>query len=79
MTEKQNTLGCVYKIKSGRRVKDDIDQTRITIKELGNGKQWLNWIGGYGEELELKNDLPKEGKKEYLEGLVEKIIVRLDK
>ena len=62
-----------------KKVKDEKEQTRITIKELGNRKRWLNWIEKYGEELELINDLPKEDKKKYLHDLVEKIEVRLDK
>ena len=59
--------------------KDDIEQTRIRTKELGNQKKWLDWIEKYGDDLELKSVLSNEDKKEYLEGLLEKIEVRLDK
>ena len=59
--------------------KDEIEQTRIRTKELGNQKKWLNWIEKFGDDLELKHDLSKEDRKEYLEGLLEKIEVRLDK
>ena len=62
-----------------KKVKDDIEQTRIAIKELGNQNKWLDWIEKYGDDLRLKNDLSKEDKKDYLEGLIEKIGVRLDK
>ena len=62
-----------------KKVKDDIEQTRIAIRELGNQKKWLDWVEKYGDDLRLKNDLSKEDKKVYLEDLIEKIGVRLDK
>ena len=37
------------------------------------------WIEKYGDDLELKFVLSNEDKKEYLEGLLEKIEVRLAK
>ena len=59
--------------------KDDIEQTRIRTKEVANQKKWLDWIEKYGDDLELKSGLSNEDKKEYLEGLLEKIEVRLVK
>ena len=59
--------------------KDQLDQSRIRTKELGNQKSWLDWIGKYGDDLTLKSEMPKEDKKEYLQGLLDKIEVRLDK
>ena len=47
--------------------KDEIEQTRIRTKELGNQKKWSNWIEKYGDDLELKHDLSDEDQKEYLE------------
>ena len=62
-----------------QRKRDQLEQTRIRTKELGNQKSWLDWLGKYGEELELTKDLPKESRKEYLDGLLDHIEVRLDK
>ena len=62
-----------------KKVKDEIEQTRITIKEIGNQKKWLDWIEKYADDLRLKNDLSKEDKKVYLDSLIERIGVRLDK
>jgi hypothetical protein len=59
--------------------KDALEQTRIRTKELGNQKKWLEWIEKYGDDLALKSELPKEDKREYLEGLLDRIEVRLDK
>ena len=41
-------------------------------KELGNQKKWLDWIGKYGDDLRLKNDLSKKDKRDCLVGLIEK-------
>jgi hypothetical protein len=59
--------------------KDEIEKTRIRTKELGNQKTWLNWIEKYGHDLELKHDLSDGDQKECLEGLLEKIEIRLNK
>ena len=59
--------------------KDEIVQTRIRTKEFGNQKTWLNWIEKYGHDLELKHDLSDGDQKECLEGLLEKIEIRLNK
>ena len=59
--------------------KKQIDQARIRTKELSNQKSWLDWIGKYGEKLILDSEMPKEDKKEYLQGLLDRIEVELDK
>ena len=61
-----------------QKKKDQIEQTRIRTKNLGDEKSWLDWIGKYGDDLTLKKDLRKEDKKEYLEGLLDRIEVGLD-
>ena len=59
--------------------KGQLEQARIRTKELGNQESWLDWIGKYGDALTLKSEMPKEDKKEYLQGLFDRIEVRLDK
>ena len=61
------------------KVKDDIEQTRIRTKELGNQKKWLDWVEKYGDHLRLKGDLSKEDKQKFLLNTVEEIGVSLDK
>jgi DNA invertase Pin-like site-specific DNA recombinase len=61
-----------------QKKKDQLEQTRIRTKNLGDQKSWLDWIGKYGDDLTLKSDLRKEDKQEYLEGLLDRIEVRLD-
>ena len=57
--------------------KEQLEQARIRTKELGNQKSWLDWIGKYGDDLTLKSEMPKEDKKAYLQGLLDRIEVRL--
>jgi hypothetical protein len=62
-----------------KKKKHQVEQTRIRLKNLVNQKSWLDWISKYGEQLSLQSELPKEEKKEYLEGLLDRVEVRLDK
>jgi len=62
-----------------KKKKHQVEQTRIRLKNLANQKSWLDWISKYGEQLSLQSELPKEEKKEYLEGLLDRVEVRLDK
>ena len=62
-----------------KKKKHQVEQTRIRLKNLVNQKDWLDWISKYGEQLSLQSELPKEEKKEYLEGLLDRVEVRLDK
>ena len=62
-----------------KKKKHQVEQTRIRLKNLENQKSWLDWISKYGEQLSLQSELPKKEKKEYLEGLLDRVEVRLDK
>jgi len=59
--------------------KDEIEQTRIRIKELGNHKRWLDWVEKYADRVGSLEDFSNEDKKEYLEGILQRIEVVLDK
>jgi hypothetical protein len=59
--------------------KDEIEQTRIRIKELGNQKRWLDWVEKYADRVGSLEEFSNEEKKEYLEGILQRIDVSLDK
>ena len=59
--------------------KDEVEQTRLRIKELGNQKRWLDWVGKYADKVGAMDDFSNEDKKEYLDGILERIEVSLDK
>ena len=62
-----------------RSKKDEIQQTRIKTKELGNQKKWLDWIERYHDKIGVVESFSDEDKKDYLIGIIDKIEVRLDK
>jgi hypothetical protein len=59
--------------------KDEIEQTRIRIKELGNHQRWLDWVEKYADRVGSLDDFSNEDKKRYLEGILQRIEVVLDK
>ena len=59
--------------------KDEIEQTRLRIKELGKEKKWLDWIEKYADKVDQFTDYTNDERKEYLEGIIDRIDVRLDK
>lgn len=50
-------------------------KTFIEIEETDSRKEWLNWLGKYGETLDYKTS-SQQKKKEFISGLVKKIIVK---
>lgn len=59
--------------------KEAIEQSRLSIKELGNQKRWLDWVEKYADRVGSLDEFSNEAKKEYLEGILEPIEVVLDK
>ena len=62
-----------------RTKKDEIEQNRIRIKEVGNERRWLDWVENYAARVDSFKEFSKEEKKECLEGIVRRIDVTLDK
>ena len=53
----------------------EIRKTEIEIEGVLSRKEWLDWISAYGESLKIESK-SKENKKNWLEGIVEKIVVQ---
>ena len=62
-----------------KKIKNEIEQTRIRVKELGKEQKWLDWMDKYADQVGEMSDYKDEQKKEYLDGVVDKILVSLDK
>jgi len=58
--------------------KDELEQTRLKTKELGNQKKWLDWVAKYADRVIGLDDLKENDRREYLEGILDRIVVRLD-
>ncbi len=57
---------------------DGLEQSRLRVQQLGNERQWIDWLSRFGEDIELKSTQTPEMRKEYLSGLLERVDVDLD-
>ena len=58
--------------------KDEIEQTRLRIKQLGKEQKWLDWVQKYTDQVDELDTYSDEQKKEYVYGIIDRIEVRLD-
>ena len=61
------------------KLNDEIEQSRLKIKELGNQKKWIDWLSAYNDRIEEYENYTEEERKVFLEGIIEHILVRYDK
>ena len=61
------------------KLNDEIEQSRLKIKELGNQKKWGDWLSSYNERIEEYENYSPEERKVFLDGIIEKILVKYDK
>ena len=59
-------------------LRNEVEQTRLRIQELGNQKRWIDWITAHQKDIENMSNMPKETRKEYLEGILDRITVTLN-
>lgn len=60
------------------KTKEEIEQTRLRIKQLGKEQKWLDWVQKYADQVDELGTYSDEQKKEYLDGIIDRIEVRLD-
>ncbi len=56
--------------------KTDITNLRLKLRGETEKKEWVDWIGMFGEEIKEKAKLTDEQRQLYLQGLIEKIECR---
>ena len=56
--------------------KTDITNLRLKLRGESEKKEWVDWIGMFGEEIKQKAKLTDEQRQLYLQGLIEKIECR---
>jgi len=59
-------------------LRNDLEQTRLRIQELGNQKRWIDWISAHQKDIENMSDMKMETRKGYLEGILDQITVILN-
>ena len=53
-------------------------QINRKIKKLADSQKWIDWVGEFKKTYAKVDDFTEEQKQKYLEGIVERIDVRLD-
>jgi len=61
------------------KLNEGLEQSRLRLQQLGNERQWIDWLGKFGKDVELKSTQSPGMRKEYLSGLLERVDVDLDK
>lgn len=56
--------------------KTDITNLRLKLRGETEKKEWVDWVGMFGEEIKEKAKLTNEQRQLYLQGLIEKIECR---
>lgn len=55
--------------------KTEYEKTEKELDDLGQERNWVNWVERYGEKLELDTSNEKK-QKEFLRGVLDKIVVK---
>ena len=58
--------------------RNDLDQCRIHIQEMVDQKRWIDWLGKFQEVYHDVDRLSPHDRKEYLEGVIDNLVVNLD-
>jgi hypothetical protein len=62
-----------------KTLNEEMEQSRLKIKELGSQKKWIDWLSSYNDRLEEYEQYSPEQRKDFLEGIIDNIQVRYDK
>lgn len=70
----------IAKLQTHRTEKEQqIEQSRIQSAKFSKETRWLDWLKKFNSDLGGKSVKSPQDKKEYLEGLIDKIVVNFDK
>ena len=56
-------------------IEKEYEKTRQDIIDADERREWIDWIGKYGESLEIRTSSEKK-KREFIEGLLRRIVVK---
>ena len=60
------------------KLNEEMEQSRLKVKELGNQKKWIDWLSSYSDKIDEYEKYSPEQQKEFLDGIIDKILVRFD-
>ncbi|MAH85473.1 MAG: hypothetical protein CBB68_14710 [Rhodospirillaceae bacterium TMED8] len=56
----------------------ELEQSRLRVQETISQKRWINWVGKFHEMYDDVDHLSPEDRKEYIEGVVDQLVVHLN-
>ena len=59
-------------------LKNKLEKTRLNTMQLDRQNKWVDWVSKYHDRIAGFNEFSEKEKKEYLEGIIERINVRLE-
>ena len=75
--EEKVTKGILKRLREElQTLKDELTKSELEIENLSDERVWLDWVTKYGEDLKLKMT-DKTNQVEWLNGLINKIVVRV--
>ena len=77
--EKKITEGIINNLTDElETLKKELKKTELEIEDLSEEKIWLDWLERYGDDLKTKISTSTETQKEWLNGLIRKIVVLVE-
>ena len=58
--------------------RSELEQVRLRVQETISQKRWIDWVGKFHEMYDDVEHLSPEDRKEYIEGVVDQLIVHLE-
>ena len=56
----------------------ELAQVDLQHREITREKRWVAWVKKFEDQFDSLDDLPQEDRKQYIEGLVDRLVVKLD-
>jgi hypothetical protein len=56
----------------------ELAQVDLQHREITREKRWVDWVKKFEDQFDSLDDLPQEDRKQYIEALVDRLVVKLD-
>ena len=56
----------------------ELAQVDLQLRQITQEKRWVDWVKKFEDQFDDLDALPNEDRKQYIEGLVDRLVVKLD-
>lgn len=56
----------------------ELAQVDLQFRQVTQEKRWVDWVRKFEDQMDNLDDLSKEDRKQYIEGLVDRLLVKVD-